>query len=59
MVAGPDFTLKLTAKPLLASGAVTAKGKSPKALFSMFTKAAIVWLALETVKLVVTSGAGL
>jgi hypothetical protein len=42
MVAGPDFTLKVTAKLLLADGAVTANGASPKVLLPMLVKVPIV-----------------
>jgi hypothetical protein len=59
MVAGPDFTLKVTGKLLDEDGAVTANGASPKALVPMLVKAPIVWAPFETVKLVVTSEAAL
>lgn len=49
MVAGPDFTLKVIGRLLLAVGAVIAKGASPKALLPMLVKGAIVWAALLTV----------
>lgn len=57
IVAGPDLTLKLTAKPLLAAGAVIAKGASPKVLLPMLVNVPIVWVPFETGKLVVTSWA--
>jgi hypothetical protein len=59
IVAGPDFTLKVTGKLLLAAGGVTAKAASPKVLLPMLVKAPIVWAPFETVKLVVTSVAAL
>ncbi len=42
MVAGPDLTLKVTGKLLLAVGAVTANEASPKVLLPMLANAAIV-----------------
>jgi hypothetical protein len=42
MVAGPDFTLKVTGKLLLALGVVTANGTSPKVLVLMLVKFVIV-----------------
>ena len=59
MLAGPDLMLKVTGKLLLAVGAVTANGASPKVLLPMLVKDSIVWVALETEKLVVTSAAAL
>ena len=59
IVAGPDFTLNVTGKLLVEVGAVTAKAASPKALVPMLANAAIVWVAFETVKFVVTSVAAL
>jgi hypothetical protein len=59
MLAGPDLTLKVTGRPLLAVGAVTAKGASPKVLLPMLVKDPIVWAPFETVKFVVTSEAAL
>ena len=59
IVAGPDFTLKVTGKLLVEDGAVTAKGTSPKALVPTLVKAPIVWAPFETEKLVVTSAAAL
>jgi hypothetical protein len=59
MVAGPDFTLKATDKPLLAVGAATANEELPKVLLVMLAKVPIVWVPLETEKVVVTSGAAL
>jgi hypothetical protein len=59
IVAGPDFTLKVTGKLLEEVGAVTAKGASPKVLLPMLVKDPIVWAPFETVKFVVTSEAAL
>lgn len=42
MVAGPDFTLKVTGKLLDEDGAVTVNGASPKALVPMLVKDPIV-----------------
>ena len=55
ILAGPDFTFKTTGNLLLAKGEVTAKGALPSFFGEIAVKAPIVWVAFETVKLVVTS----
>ena len=47
IIAGPDFTLKVTGKPLEEDGVVTANGASPKALLPMLAKAEMDWGAGE------------
>src|SRR5258708_25090297 len=53
IVAGPESTLKLTAKPEEAV-ALRFKGASPKVLFAREPKV-IVWLALATAKTLLTA----
>ena len=53
MVAGPDFTLKVTGKLLDEDGAVTANAASPKALLPTLAMASIVCAALLIVLLAV------
>jgi hypothetical protein len=53
IVAGPDFTLKVTGKLLDEDGAVTANAASPKALLPMLEMASIVCEALLIVLLAV------
>ena len=58
-LAGPLFTLNATGRLELEVGTVTANGPAPKTLSLIAPNAAIVWLLLETLKLVVTSLAAL
>ena len=55
IVAGPDFTLRVTGRLLLEVGTVTVNGEAPKVFDVMVANAPILWVAFDTVKLVVTS----
>jgi hypothetical protein len=59
IVAGPLFTLRVTGSPLLALGALTLNGDAQSAFGGMALNAEMIWEALVTIKLVVTSGAAL
>jgi hypothetical protein len=58
-VAGPDLILSTTLNPEVAAGTFTVNGASPYVLVGIAPKLAMLWEALFTAKLVVTSAAEL